>query len=69
MIGTTTVTVTATDAYANSSTATFDVNVQDTTPPAITFASPNRVAEATSAAGAAVNYRGLRDCDAMRSGR
>lgn len=45
-LGTTTVTCTATDASGNSSETSFDVTVQDTTPPAVT-APPNVTAAAT----------------------
>ena len=49
-IGTTTVTVTATDAYGNRSTKTFTVKVQDTTKPVITLA-PAQTLEANSSSG------------------
>ena len=52
--GTTTVTVTATDAAGNHSSATFTVTVRDTTAPVIT--APDLIVEATSAAGAKVYY-------------
>ena len=56
-IGTTTVTVTAKDAYGNVSTPrTFTVTVRDTTAPTFTSVSGNLTIEATSAAGAVVNY-------------
>ena len=65
-IGTTTVTVTAKDAYGNVSTPrTFTVTVQDTTPPVITSVSPNLTIEATSSAGAAVNYATATATDAV----
>jgi len=54
-IGTTTVTVTATDATGNTSSKTFKITVRDTTAPAITVPD-DIVAEATSAAGAVVNF-------------
>jgi hypothetical protein len=54
-IGSTTVTCTATDTAGNSGTATFIVTVQDTTGPALSLPA-SIVAEATSAAGAAVSY-------------
>ena len=54
-IGTTTVVITAKDAHGNTSTASFTVTVQDTTPPTIVSA-PNLTIEATSAAGAAVTF-------------
>ena len=50
--GTTSVTVTAKDGAGNTSTATFTVLVQDTTPPVIT--APDMTVEATSPAGAKV---------------
>ena len=53
-IGTTAVTVTATDGAGNTSSKTFTVTVRDTTPPAIT--APNLTIEATSASGAAVVF-------------
>jgi hypothetical protein len=56
-LGTTTVTATATDSAGNKATATFDVLVQDTTPPALSLPA-DIVAEATSAAGAAVPFAG-----------
>ena len=52
--GTTTVTVTATDASGNHSSATFTVLVQDTTAPVITAA--DLIVEATGPAGAKVYY-------------
>ena len=64
-IGTTTVTVTAKDAYGNSSTRTFTVTVRDTTPPAITSVSANLTAEATSPAGAVVTYAAATATDAV----
>lgn len=54
-LGTTKVTLTATDAAGNSSEASFNVIVEDTTPPVIT-APADITAEATSAAGAVVDY-------------
>ena len=54
-IGTTTVTVIATDPSVNSSTTTFDVTVVDSEAPTISCPS-NINATATSAAGAIVNY-------------
>jgi ELWxxDGT repeat protein len=54
-LGTTRVTVTATDSAGNSATCGFDVTVVDTTPP--TLACPaNLTAEATSALGANVSW-------------
>ena len=54
-IGHTTVTCTATDAAGNAATTTFDVDVRDTTGPAIQ-AHAGVVAEATGPAGATVTY-------------
>lgn len=54
-VGTTTVTVTATDASANASTTTFQITVTDTTAPTLTL--PTQVTvDATSAGGAVVTY-------------
>lgn len=64
-IGTTTVIVTAKDAAGNSSQSTFSVTVEDTTPPVITSVSGNLTAEATSAAGANVNYATATATDAV----
>lgn len=55
LLGNTTVSCIATDDYANQATAAFDVNIADTTPPVFTGLT-NIIAEATSAAGALVNY-------------
>ena len=55
LIGTTTVTITAKDADNNTGTGTFTVTVRDATAPAIA-AHSNVTVEATSAAGALVNY-------------
>jgi hypothetical protein len=54
-LGTTTVTCTATDAAGNSSSVTFTVTVEDTTPPAIGSVT-NLGLEATGATGAIVTY-------------
>ncbi len=54
-VGATTVVVTATDAAGNKTTGSFTVTVKDTTKPVIT-APANLVIEATSTAGATVNY-------------
>ena len=54
-LGATTVTLTATDAAGNVQTGSFTVTVRDTTKPAITPPG-NLTAEATSAAGAVVNF-------------
>ncbi|MDP1572086.1 MAG: FG-GAP-like repeat-containing protein [Vicinamibacterales bacterium] len=64
-IGSTTVTVTATDSAGNSSQDTFTVTVEDTTPPVITSISGNLIAEATSAAGAIVTYDPATATDAV----
>jgi sugar lactone lactonase YvrE len=55
-VGTTTVTFFATDGAANQATASFTVTVTDTKPPVISGVPADIVAEATSAAGAAVSY-------------
>ncbi|MFL6020800.1 MAG: HYR domain-containing protein [Gaiellaceae bacterium] len=54
-LGATTVTCTATDAASNSSTASFAVTIQDTTPPSLSLPS-NITVEADSAAGKIVTY-------------
>jgi hypothetical protein len=54
-LGMTTVDCSATDSASNTTHAFFHVTVQDTTPPAIA-PQADLTAEATSAAGAAVNY-------------
>jgi hypothetical protein len=54
-LGTTTVTCSATDAAGNTGSSSFDITVQDTTPPSIS-AHGNELAEATGPSGAAVNY-------------
>lgn len=54
-LGTTSVTCSAADKSGNKAEAKFTVTVQDTTPPAIA-AHEDETAEATSAAGAVVNY-------------
>src|SRR5574340_727873 len=53
-VGTTTVTWTATDKFAHSSSALQAVTIRDTTPPTIT--APSITAEATSQNGATVTY-------------
>jgi formylglycine-generating enzyme required for sulfatase activity len=63
-IGTSTVTVTATDGAGNMSTGTFAVTVNDTTAPVLTLPS-NVTAQATSAAGATVNYPAATATDAV----
>ena len=55
-LGTTTVTVTATDHSGNTTSAHFTINVQDTTPPVISNVPPNQTVEATGPAGAVVSY-------------
>lgn len=54
-LGTTPVTITATDAVGNSATAALSVTVVDTTPPTIT-APADQVLEAASAAGATASF-------------
>jgi hypothetical protein len=55
-LGVTTVSVTATDASGNSASGSFTITVVDTTGPTFTSVPSDQVAEATSAAGAVVNY-------------
>jgi hypothetical protein len=55
-IGTTSVNCSAADAAGNSSAGSFNVTVNDTTPPTISGTPSNITAEATSAAGVAVTY-------------
>ena len=55
-LGSTTVTVTATDHSGNSTSAQFTINVQDTTPPVITNVPPNQTVEATGPSGAVITY-------------
>ena len=55
-IGTTSVTVTATDVCGNVSTKTFTVTVRDTTPPVITSISSDITVTTTSSSGIVVNY-------------
>lgn len=55
-LGITTVTCTATDDAANSSSAMFTITVQDTTAPTLTNMPANRTVEATRAAGAVVLF-------------
>nr|MDQ3757668.1 HYR domain-containing protein [Actinomycetota bacterium] len=63
-LGTTTVTCSATDAAGNTGSSTFDVTVRDTTAP--DFAAPRDVVEeATSAAGAAIDYASPSASDAV----
>lgn len=54
-LGTTTVTATATDDGGKTASCTFDVHVQDTTPPALTCP-PDLLVEATSADGAPADF-------------
>lgn len=54
-MGTTTVTVTATDAVGNRGSCSFDVTVRDTTAPSLTCPA-NVTAEATDSTGALVSY-------------
>ncbi len=63
-IGTTTVTVTATDVKGNVSTKTFTVTVRDTTAPALTVSS-NVTVEAPNATGATVTYGAATATDAV----
>jgi hypothetical protein len=55
-LGTTTVTCTASDAAGNTSTASFQVTVQDTTPPTLSGVPANITIEATGPSGAAVTF-------------
>ncbi|HEY5782146.1 MAG TPA: HYR domain-containing protein [Lysobacter sp.] len=55
-LGTTTVHCTATDAHENTAAGSFDVTVQDTTPPAIAPHGDVGPVEATGSAGAAVAF-------------
>ena len=64
-LGLTAVNVTARDAANNATTKSFSVTVQDTIAPAITSVSADRVAEATSSSGAAVNYDAATATDAV----
>jgi len=58
-LGTTVVTVTATDISNNPSTTSFTITVEDTTPPAITAPTEVVVAEATGPGGAIVDFDDL----------
>jgi hypothetical protein len=64
-LGYTTVTVTATSTSGDQATRTFTVSVQDTTPPAFSFVSPNLVIEATMPSGAVVPYAAAVATDAV----
>ena len=55
-LGTTTVNCSATDAAGNEATGSFNVIVQDTTPPELTLPSAPPAAEATSPQGAEITY-------------
>ena len=55
-LGTTTVVCTAADTYSNTSSSSFSVTVQDTTPPAISGVPTDRTVTATGPSGAAVSY-------------
>ena len=59
-LGTTTVTAKATDSAGQTTTVTFDVTIQDTTPPALSLPT-NVTAEATSASGAVVPFTATAD--------
>ncbi|GMU08940.1 HYR domain-containing protein [Corallococcus caeni] len=63
-LGTTVVSVTATDAAGNAATCTFPVRVQDTTPPALVCPADLAV-EATSLTGATVTYPAATASDAV----
>src|SRR5207249_2097383 len=63
-LGTTTVSVTATDAAGNATTKSFAVSVVDTTAPSLTVPA-DVTAEATSAAGALVTYAAASATDAV----
>jgi hypothetical protein len=55
-LGTTKVTCSSTDAHNNTGSASFDVTVQDTTPPSITGTPSGVTVEATGPGGAPVTY-------------
>ncbi len=55
-IGTTLITCTATDDFGNNVTDTFDVIVEDTTPPVLSGMPSDKTEEATSAAGVVVAF-------------
>jgi len=55
-VGTTPVTYTATDASGNKATCTFNVTVNDVTPPVITACPANITANTTTSCGAVVNW-------------
>lgn len=56
LLGTTTVTLAASDSAGNVKSGAFNVTVVDTTKPFFVSAPPNLTVEATSASGAVVNY-------------
>jgi len=64
-LGVTLVTCTATDAHNNTATSSFNVTVQDTTPPTIDSHSDVGPIEATSSAGAIVSYTSPATSDAV----
>ncbi len=55
-VGTTTVTCTTSDLSSNTSTATFDVGVVDTTAPTVIVSPSSQTVEATSASGATATF-------------
>jgi hypothetical protein len=63
-LGATTVTCTATDGAGHSASASFTVNVVDTTAPAVS-APPNQSATTSSAGGASVSYPGATASDTV----
>src|SRR2546427_2716750 len=54
-LATTVVTCSATDAHGNTGSASFNVTVEDTTPPVVTVPA-NMTAEATGPSGAVVSF-------------
>src|ERR687893_1225677 len=64
-LGTTTVNCSATDAAGNEATGSFNVIVQDTTPPELTLPSSQPAAEATTPQGAQVTYAAATATDAV----
>jgi len=64
-LGSTPVSCTATDASGNASSAGFDVQVVDTTPPALLDVPPNMTLEATGPSGAVVAWAGPTASDAV----
>ncbi|NJD57044.1 MAG: HYR domain-containing protein [Nitrospirae bacterium] len=63
-LGTSSVTCTATDGHSNSTSGSFSVTVQDTTPPVIA-AHGDEIAEATGPSGAVVTYTSPTTADAV----